>query len=488
MSSRMRPLDLVIVTETYPPEVNGVAMTIGRLVASLRAAGHRVRVVRPRQASDGAANAAGGSHASAHPGYGDLLLPGLPLPGYAGLRLGLPARARLCAAWRAARPEVVHVVTEGPLGASAVSAAHALGIPVTSGFHTNFDRYSRHYGFGFLQPAVAAYLRRFHRRTRLTLTPTAALAERLAGEGLAGVRVVGRGVDCALFDPARRSAELRARWGLLPAGEGGSPAPAADETAGEAAAGELPAMADSLDMPAVAGGLPSAVPAAVADSAERRDGLAVLYVGRLAAEKNLDLVLRAFAAIRERRRDARLVLVGDGPLRARLERRFAAAAHPPVGSGGTAASASTMPFAVSATAAADFANPANPAASVSPVVFAGQRSGEDLAAHYASGDLFLFPSLTETFGNVTQEALASGLAVLAFRSAAAAELIVDGENGRTVAVGDDAAFIRAALQLAKEPAIRRRLGERARQSVVGRDWSGIAEQFADTLREAISGD
>jgi len=481
MSSSLRPLDLVIVSETYPPEVNGVAMTIGRLVASLRAAGHRVRVVRPRQASDGADDVAGERNGSSRLGHGDLLLPGLPLPGYAGLRLGLPARARLCADWRVARPDVVHVVTEGPLGASAVSAAHTLGIPVTSGFHTNFDRYSRHYGFGFLQPAVAAYLRRFHRRTRLTLTPTAALAERLAGEGLAGVRVVGRGVDCRLFDPARRSAELRARWGLLPAGEGFSPAPAA----GEAAADDLPEMADSVEMPAVAGGLPSAAPAAAAGSTERRDGLAVLYVGRLAAEKNLDLVLRAFAAIRERRRDARLVLVGDGPLRARLERRFAAGTAAPSCRGGEAAAAPGVPLAVSATAAADCPNPA---ASVSPVVFAGQRSGEDLAAHYASGDLFLFPSLTETFGNVTQEALASGLAVLAFRSAAAAELIVDGENGRTVAVGDEAAFIRAAVQLAREPAIRWRLGERARQSVIGRDWGGVAEQFADTLREAIGGD
>lgn len=396
MSAHLRPLDLVVVTETYPPEVNGVAMTIGRLVASLRAAGHRVRVVRPRQAAD----AAGAAPAN------ELLLPGLPLPGYAGLRLGLPARGRLCAAWRAARPDVVHVVTEGPLGASAVSAARTLGIPVTSGFHTNFDRYSRHYGFGFLQPAVAAYLRRFHRRTQLTLAPTAALAERLAAEGLAGVRVVGRGVDCRLFDPARRSGELRAAWGL-----------------------SSPATATA-----------SAAP----------DALAVLYVGRLAAEKNLDLALRAFAAIHERCPLARLVLVGDGPLRGKLMRRFAATG--------------------------------------APVVFAGQRCGEDLAAHYASGDLFLFPSLTETFGNVTQEALASGLAVLAFRSAAAAELIVDGENGRTVAVGDDAAFIRAALQLAQEPAVRRCLGERARHSVIGRDWSGVAEQFANTLREAIGGD
>jgi len=382
-SDAMRPpLDLAIVTETYPPEVNGVAMTLGRLVDGLRGNGHRVRVVRPRQPAD--APDTGGEA-----GEGDLTLPGMALPGYAGLRFGWPARRRLCAAWRAARPDAVHVVTEGPLGWSAVAAARQLGIPVTSGFHTNFDRYSRHYGVGWLQPTLAAYLRGFHRRTRATLVPTAALAASLAGEGLAGVRVLGRGVDTELFDPARRSAALRTVWGA------------------------------SADDPVV------------------------LYVGRLAAEKNIGLALRAFAAIQERCPRARLVLVGDGPLRVSLQRRF----------------------------------PQHH--------FSGQRLGEDLAAHYASGDLFLFPSLTETFGNVTQEALASGLAVLAFRSAAAAETIVDGENGRTVDPGDEAAFMRAAVQLARADDIRRRLGARARQSMRERGWETIALRFEVVLREAI---
>lgn len=382
------PLDLAIVTETYPPEVNGVAMTVSRLVAGLRDHGHRVRIVRPRQHAGDCA--APGDGPAGGPGPDDLTLPGMPLPGYAGLRFGLPARRRLRAAWRAARPDAVHVVTEGPLGWSAVAAARELGIPVTSGFHTNFDRYSRHYGVGWLQPTVAAYLRNFHRRTRATLVPTEALAASLAGEGLDGVRVLGRGVDTVLFDPARRSPELRAAWGI----------------------GD--------------------------------DELAVVHVGRLAAEKNIDLALRAFAAIQARHPRARFVLVGDGPLRERLQRR-----HP-------------------------------------EHVFSGQRLGEDLAAHYASGDLFLFPSLTETFGNVTQEAMASGLAVLAFRSAAAAEMIVDGENGRTVPPGNDEAFIAAAVQLAREDDIRRRIAARARQSVLERGWDAVSLRFEAVLREAIA--
>jgi hypothetical protein len=161
-----------------------------------------VRIVRPRQ---GKADT-GDEH--------ELALPGLPLPGYAGLRFGLPAGRRLHREWRHSKPDLVHVVTEGPLGWSAVSAARRLGIPVTSGFHTNFDRYSLHYGLGWMRPAVAAYLRSLHRRTRATMVPTAALAADLAGEGLSGVRVVGRGVDAELFDPERRDPALRKRWGV----------------------------------------------------------------------------------------------------------------------------------------------------------------------------------------------------------------------------------------------------------------------------------
>jgi hypothetical protein len=133
--------------------------------------------------------------------------PGLPLPGYAGLRFGLPAgRLAGIAPGARSRPDLVHVVTEGPLGWSAVSGgAPPRHCPVTSGFHTNFDRYSLHYGLGWLRPAVAAYLRSLHRRTRATMVPTAALAADLAGEGIERrLRVVGRGVDAELFDPQRR--------------------------------------------------------------------------------------------------------------------------------------------------------------------------------------------------------------------------------------------------------------------------------------------
>ncbi|NJD25834.1 MAG: glycosyltransferase family 1 protein [Betaproteobacteria bacterium] len=371
-------LAIDFVTETYPPEVNGVAMTVGRLVSGLRERGHRVSVVRPRQGEQDTGDGQ------------DVPVPGLPLPGYAGLRFGLPAGRRLARMWRQRRPDLVHVVTEGPLGWSAVSVARRLGIPVTSGFHTNFDRYSVHYGLGWMRPAVAAYLRALHRRTHATLVPTDALAADLAGEGIPRVRVVGRGVDAARYDPARRSAELRATWSVEPG------------------------------------------------------GIACLHVGRLAPEKNLVLALKAFAALRVRMPRARMVWVGDGPSRAGL-----AAAH-------------------------------------GDHHFAGLRHGEDLAAHYASADLFLFPSLTETYGNVVAEAMASGLPVVAYRSAAAAELIVDGANGRLAAPGDEMAFIAAAIDLAVDPQQRAKMAAMARATMLPRDWPAVVRSFEDVARAAIT--
>ncbi len=375
----MRTLDIAFVTETYPPEVNGVAMTVGRLVGGLRELGHRVSVIRPRQGKSDA----GGEH--------ELALPGLPLPGYPGLRFGLPAGGRLARQWRQRRPDLVHVVTEGPLGWSAVSTARRLGIPVTSGFHTNFDRYSVHYGIGWLRPAVAAYLRTLHRRTRATMVPTAALAADLAGEGITGVRVVGRGVDTALYDPARRSPGLRSSWG-------------------------------------VAHGAP-----------------VCLYVGRLAPEKNLALARRTFAAIRARHPAARMVWVGDGPSATQL-----AAEHP-------------------------------------DHHFAGLRRGDDLAAHYASADLFLFPSLTETYGNVVAEAMASGLPVVAYRSAAAAELVEHEQNGVVASPGDESAYVAAALWMLEADGRPAALSAAARQAMLPRNWGRVVASFETVAREALAG-
>ncbi|PKO84260.1 MAG: glycoside hydrolase [Betaproteobacteria bacterium HGW-Betaproteobacteria-11] len=376
-----KTMHIALVTETWRPEINGVAMTLGHLTDGLRHHGHRFTLVRPRQHAE--------DIPAVEPGLAEILVGGCPIPGYHGLRFGLPSKARLLDAWQIDRPDVVQVATEGPLGGSAIAAARKLGIPVVSEFHTNFHAYSRHYGFGWLEGLVSAHLRRLHNKSAVTLAPTVVVAEELRARGYRSVRVVSRGIDTALFHPARRSTALRAEWH-------------------------------------------------VGD-----DQLVVAYVGRLAAEKNLPLVMRAFDAIRAVRADARLLFVGDGPLRDELAR------------------------------------------SDETILFAGMRRDADLAAHYASADLFLFPSLTETFGNVTVEALASGLGVVAYDCAAAAELIRDGDNGRLAACGDEALFISAAVELARNPGLLATLRQRAADSVRHLDWGRIEGDMIAVLRDSI---
>jgi len=379
--SHKGPLRVAVVTETYPPEINGVAMTTGRIVEGLVAAGHRVDLIRPRQAHEGAAIAADGVE--------QMLARGIPIPKYANLQLGLPAQKVLLRRWSHRRPDVVQVVTEGPLGWSALTAARKLRLPTISEFHTNFHRYTGHYGVGWLKRPIAAYLRKFHNRADLTLVPTRALCAELAGQGIPRVDVVSRGVDTTLFDPARRSEALRRQWGLAP------------------------------------------------------DDLAVLYVGRVAPEKNLALLEQAFAAVRARQPRARLVLVGDGPALPQLRARLPEA------------------------------------------VCAGPQTGVLLAEHYASGDLFVFPSLTETYGNVVAEALASGLPVVAYRDAAAHELIDHRVHGWLAEPGDERGFVAGAVALAEAPELRARLHLAARARVNSLAWRVIVDNLVEIQRRVI---
>jgi len=376
------PLRIAIVTETYPPEVNGVAITVGHMVEGMNQRRHHVHLIRPRQHKQ--------EVALQTDGCSETLMAGLPMWGYPGLRYGLPARRKLLRLWQQQRPDIVQIATEGPLGWSAISAAKKLGIPVVSGFHTNFHHYSRHYGIGWLNRPIAAYLRHFHNKTACTMVPTADLQQELMQSGYRNVEVISRGVDTELFNPRKRSAELRQRWGAT------------------------------------------------------EDTPVVMMVSRMAAEKNLNAVIRAFEQMLIARPDAKLVMVGDGPARAALQQQ-----HP-------------------------------------HVIFAGMRTGEDLAIHYASGDLFLYPSLTETYGNVTIEAMASGLSVLAYDYAAARQHIRHDVNGLLAPFDDATSFIDHAVALVRVPDRARRLRNHARQSVGMLTWPNIMIQLENLLIELVN--
>lgn len=376
-----RALRVAVVTETYPPEINGVARTVGLMVQALRERGHEVQLVRPRQRGEPAA--------APDPGPDQRLVAGMPIPFYRDLRMGFATPRRLARDWSARRPDLVHVVTEGPLGWAAASAARRLDIPACSDFHTNFHSYSRHYGMGVFTGIVSRYLRAVHNRTDRTLVPTAEMQSNLEALGFERVVVVGRGVDARLFDPARRSERLRAAWGC------------------------------------------------------RGGETVVLYVGRIAPEKNLGLFVQAALAMRAIDASVRVVLVGDGPQAPELRAR-----HP------------------------DF-------------VFAGMRTGGDLAEHYASADVFPFPSTTETFGNVTLEAMASGLAVVAYDYAAARQYLRHQASALLAPLDDRAAFVRMAEELAGSPDLVSRLRPEARRAAETASWERAFDDLEGVLRNII---
>ena len=369
---------LCIVSETWSPEINGVAHTLNRICRELQRLGVTMDVIRPKPKAPGSA-----AYATQ-----ELQVNHLALPGYRDVQVGFARPSTLQRFWQQHRPDVIYLATQGPLGWAARQAAQQLSIPLVAGWHTNFDHYCHDYGASWLSAATRRYLRYFHNGCALTLVPTHQQATALRQQGIHEVQVLSRGIDGEKFSPAHRSAELRKQWGV------------------------------SEHQPVA------------------------LYVGRLAPEKNLALLQETLQAMRNVRPDMAQVVVGDGPGRAQLEKALPDA-H-----------------------------------------FTGFVDKHELACHYASADMFVFPSLSETWGNVVTEAMASGLAVVAYRHAASAELIQNGHNGVTVAPNDAHGFQEAAVALCQHPADYARIGRVARLRALEQSWSGIAEQFLRYLHHA----
>jgi glycosyltransferase involved in cell wall biosynthesis len=371
---------IALVTETYPPEVNGVAMTLQRLTQGLLERGHEVTLVRPRQ------------HTYDRPGCCNqprtVLVRGMTLPGYTEIRIGLTSKGYMLRLWREVCPQVIYIATEGPLGRAALSAARQLKIPVVTGFHTNFHQYTRHYRLGFLEPLVWKYLKSFHNRTHATLVPNQQLAESLTELGIDNAHILSRGVDCQLYHPMRRDKSLRRDWGA------------------------------------------------------NDDDIVMLYVGRIANEKNLMLAVESYQSLRQQNIAVKFVMVGDGPLYEGLTREYP------------------------------------------EIIYCGFQHGKQLARYYASADVFVFPSETETFGNVVLEAMASGLAIVAFDYAAAHMHLQDDSSARLVTLADRQGFIDAVRQLVCDPQKIQQLRRRVRDIATGIDWQRVIEHFENMLTAA----
>jgi phosphatidylinositol alpha 1,6-mannosyltransferase len=350
---------IAYVTESFPPDINGVASTAMRVAEHLAARGHEPLVIAPKPSR---------RLPSVRTDFPVVRVPSFGLPLYPGFRVGLPGPP-VRAAIAAHHADLVHLAGPVVLGAGGATAASQLGIPFVAVYATDMAAYARAYHLGSAGEAFCwRHLRSIHNAAARTLAPSSATAASLREQGFDRVHVWGRGVDAARFDPARRSELLRAD--LAPGGE-----------------------------------------------------VIVGYVGRLAAEKRLDLLGDV-----SRLPGVRLVIVGAGPAEAAARR------------------------------------------SLPEAVFLGQRQGDELARAYASLDVFVHSGPHETFGNTLQEAAASGLPVVAPAAGGPLDLVEDGVTGFLVPPGDQAALAGAVSRLVGSPELRAAQGAAARLAVLGRTW------------------
>lgn len=386
-----RSLRILYCTDTYPPQVNGVSVVTAVSVAGMQQRGWTCGVLSPRYpkpygqafASDAPELAAIHLHEK---------LPSLRCPPYPDIRLVAPAYGRVARIIRAFQPDLVHCQTEFVIGRMGQIAAARAGVPSVSSYHTDFSRYTESYGVPRLRGVVSRYVARFHRRSRRVYTPSEAARDDLAVLGVAGVEIWGRGVDCDQFHPDRASRALRQQLGV-------------------------------------------------------DDRFVFLCVGRLAAEKNVDLVLHAFRLCREANPGTpmTLIIAGDGPVAEALQHR----AGPDVRFLGNLERHIVLPLL------------------------------------YASADAFVYASETETLGLVILEAMASGVPVVAAPAGGIAVNLRDGVNGLAFPAGDVGLAAAAMTRLATDQALRQRLARGAREWAEARSWRTELDRLDASYREVL---
>ena len=369
---------IAYVTESFPPDINGVAHTALRVAEHLVNRGHEPLIIAPEPAD-------GQPRPDRMLGYPVVRVPSFAVPVYPGLRVGLPG-PRLRQAVAAHRADLMHLAGPFVLGASGGLAAKRLHLPTVAVYATDMAAYARTYHTGVAGQAISwRWLRRIHNSVDRNLAPSSAAAEDLRVHGIERVWIWGRGVDTVRFDPAKRSAELRA--GLAPRGE-----------------------------------------------------VIVGYVGRVAAEKRLDLLSGVTALP-----GVRLVIVGSGPAEAAARRALPGA------------------------------------------LFLGPRHGEELATVYASLDVFVHAGPHDTFGNTLQEAAASGLPVVAPAAGGPLDLVDHGVTGFLVAPCDAGAITTAVTRLASDPALRAAQGQAARQRMLARTWPALGDELISHYQAVVEG-
>lgn len=375
-----RPLRIALFSGNYNYVRDGANQALNRLVAYLESQGNIVRVYSPT------------SKTPAFPPAGTLIsVPSISFPGRSDYRLARGLPEGLKREIREFAPDIFHLSAPDLLGHSAKKLARSMGIPVVASVHTRFETYLEFYGLGWVRPAGEALLRRFYAGLDEVFVTSAGFGDVLREQRLIGHSAVwSRGVDKLRFSAAKRSMAWRRGLGI-------------------------------------------------AD-----DEVIIGFVGRLVLEKGLDTIAATMAELKARGVPHRLLVVGDGPARARFE------------------------------------------AQVPDAIFTGFLDGESLARAYASVDILLNPSTTETFGNINLEANASGIPVVAAIATGSNCLIEDGVNGRLVPHDDIGAFADALTNYLADPVSRAAAGAEGLKQARRFDWDAINDAVLQRYRQIVA--
>lgn len=377
----LSPLRIALFSEVYWPMVSGVGVTLLRLTDALRARGHEVRVYTATYPLPAGQPERDEVHRS----------PSVPFFLYQDVQWAFPRPREVMDDLARFRPDVVHLATEFSLGVAGVKAARQLQVPIIASAHTDYDQYAARYGVTWALRAGWHYLRWFYGNAHRVLCPSRIYEEHLHSHGVTHTGLWSRGVDPDVFHPRYRSVGYRERFGAGPG------------------------------------------------------DLLVTYIGRLAREKNLDLLLEAWDMVAPERGSAQLVLVGRGPLEEEIRAREIPGVHVP-----------------------------------------GLLHGRQLAEAYASADLFAFPSTTETFGNSLLEAMCSGLPALVAAAGGVLEFSEHGGNAWLIEPDSAPAIADGLTRLLHDHALRLRLARGALQAARERDWSAVYERLISDYRAAIT--
>ncbi|SCC60216.1 Glycosyltransferase [Bacillus mycoides] len=361
---------VAIFTDTFTPQVNGVAKTLERLTKYFQKENIAYSVFAPQHTAEDNFVTNVNKMRS------------IPLTIlYPECRFAFPT-PRIKRELLAFKPDIIHIATPFNMGLCGLYYAKKLNIPVVGSYHTDFDAYLRYYKIEFLSNMLWNYLKWFHSHMQKNFVPSPETLHQLKKKGFQQLYIWGRGVDCTLFHPTYNKDLFRKKYNIT---------------------------AEYI----------------------------LSYVGRLAPEKDIDTLQTLIQTTNKERDDIHWLIAGDGPLAKGLHENV----------------------------------------QKTNVTFTGYLQGVDLAEAYASSDLMVFPSTTETFGNVVLESLACGTPVIGANSGGVKNIITDGKTGVLCEPKNEDSFLSSIYELLNNEEMRKQMSLDAHSYATTQSWDEISSDL-----------